>query len=286
MSNLEIHQPENIGEVFARLKDCAPDARPMGGGTALMLMMKAQLYKPSALVSLAKADPRFHGIAFSPADGRFSIGAMTTFAQLEADAQIAAHLPVITQTMVTLANPRVRNVATIGGNLAHADPHLDMPPVWYSLDASLDLIGPEGQRSIPVSELFVGYYETTLKQDELIMRVNVKAEPGWRRRYVKITTRSAHDWPAVGMAIGIKGNHKKCEDVRLVVSAVTDCPTRLPKAEAVLRGQSINAQTLAECANVGVEEFTIHSDNRGSADYKAHLFKVHLQRNLQALVEG
>lgn len=286
MKDLEIHQPDSLSGVFAHLKDCAPDARPMGGGTALMLMMKAQLYKPSALVSLAKADPRFRGIDWSPSTKSFSIGAMTTFAELDHDASIQAQLPVITQTMITLANPRVRNVATLGGNLAHGDPHLDMPPVWCSLDAELLLIGPQGERQIPVTDLFVGYYETTLKPDELIMRVHVKVEAGWKRRYVKIATRSAHDWPAIGLALGIKGNAKSCNDIRIVLSAAVDKPTRLHKAEAALRGQSVNAQTLAQCADAALNEVTLHSDNRGSADYKAHLLKVHLQRGLQSLAEG
>ena len=88
MSELEIHQPESLAEVFVRLKACAPDARPMGGGTALMLMMKAQLYKPSALVSLAKADQRFRGIEWSPATKSFSIGAMATFDELDHDANV------------------------------------------------------------------------------------------------------------------------------------------------------------------------------------------------------
>ena len=286
MSDLEIHQPESLADVFARLKDCAPDARPMGGGTALMLMMKAQLYKPSALVSLAKADQRFRGIEWSAASKTFSIGAMTTFSELDHDANIKAQLPVIAQTMITLANPRVRNVATLGGNLAHGDPHLDMPPVWCSLDAELQLIGPKGERRIPVTDLFVGYYETTLQPDELIMRVNVKAEASWKRRYVKIATRSAHDWPAIGLALGIKGNASACEDLRIVLSAAVDKPTRLHKAESILRGQPINAQTLAQCADAALSEVSLHSDNRGSADYKTHLLKVHLQRALQSLAEG
>ena len=286
MSDLEIHQPESLAQVFAQLKACAPDARPMGGGTALMLMMKAQLYKPSALVSLAKADPRFHGIEWSAATKSFSIGAMTTFAELDHDSNIRAQLPVIAQTMVTLANPRVRNVATLGGNLAHGDPHLDMPPVWCSLDAELQLIGPQGERKIPVTDLFVGYYETTLRPDELIMRVHVKADAGWKRRYVKVATRSAHDWPAIGLALGIKGDAKLCEDIRIVLSAAVDKPTRLIKAEDALRGQSINEKTLAHCAEVALSEVSLHSDNRGSADYKTHLLKVHLQRGLQSLAEG
>jgi aerobic carbon-monoxide dehydrogenase medium subunit len=281
MSQLDIFQPTHLQEVFTITQDEAHDARPMGGGTALMLMMKSQLYKPSALISLAKCDKRFLGIQ---SDGKsFSIGALTTFNELEHNKQITTAFPIIAQTMHTLANPRVRNVATLGGNLAHADPHLDMPPVWCSLDAHLHLIGPEGERHIPVVDLFAGYYETTLHPHELIMRVHVSVQEGWQRYYAKITTRSAHDWPAIGLALGLKPAGGQCDDIRIILSAATDRPTRLYKTETMLRNQPLNAKTIAQCADAAAQEAVIKSDDRGSADYKYHLLKVHLQRRLMML---
>jgi len=285
MADLDIHEPGDLAEAFRLLR--APDgaARPMGGGTALMLMMKAQLFKPSALVSLAKVDPRFHGVELSADGASFSIGAMTTFAELEHHADLCARFPVIAQTMVTLANPRVRNVATIGGNLAHADPHLDLPPVWASLDAEVSVIGPQGERRFPVIDLFAGYYETTLQPGELIMRLHAPVQQGWRRRYVKVTTRSAHDWPAIGIAIGVNMNSAQCEDLRLILSAATDRPTRLVEAEAILRGQTITDDLLAAAGAAAASEVHIETDSRGSSDYKAHLLSVHLKRALHDLCE-
>ncbi len=284
MIGLDIHEPQSLEEAFSLLGEDDSTARPMGGGTALMLMMKARLFKPSALVSLAKADPRFHGIHLSSDGKAFTIGAMTTFAALEHHDAIAKHLPVITQTMVTLANPRVRNVATIGGNLAHADPHLDLPPVWLSLDSSLRTIGPTGERIVPLADFFAGYYETNLLPGELIMQVHVPVSPGWRRRYVKITTRSAHDWPAVGIALGLQMEAGFCTDVRIVLSAATDRPLRLEVAENILRGQKLTPGLIADAAQA-TGDIHIESDSRGSADYKAHLLKVHLARALQDLSE-
>jgi len=285
MTDLNIHEPDNLTEAFALLSQASDTARPMGGGTALMLMMKAQLYKPSALISLAKVDPRFHGVEMSADASSFSIGAMTTFAELEHHMDIGLHLPVIAQTMVTLANPRVRNVATVGGNLAHADPHLDLPPVWSSLDADISVVGPQGVRRFPVIDLFAGYYETTLRTGELIMRLHVPVLPGWRRRYVKVTTRSAHDWPAIGLAIGVRMEEARCADLRLILSAATDRPTRLLQAESILRGRTIDDDLLAAAGKAAAEEVHIETDSRGSSDYKSHLLSVHLKRALHDLCE-
>jgi aerobic carbon-monoxide dehydrogenase medium subunit len=285
MIGINIHEPCSLEEAFSLLGEDDGSARPFGGGTALMLMMKARLFKPSSLVSLAKVDSRFHGIDFSSDGQSVSVGSMVTFTALEKHPMMRNLLPVIGQTMATLANPRVRNVATVGGNLAHGDPYLDLPPVWFSLDATISTIGPAGERSFPVGDLFAGYYENTLLPGELIMRVEAPIVPGWRRKYVKITTRSAHDWPAVGISIGLNARAGRCEDVRIVLSAATDRPTRLHCAEDLVRGQQLTQSILAEVGEVAAGEVDMVSDSRGSADYKAQLLKVHLVRALREMSE-
>jgi carbon-monoxide dehydrogenase medium subunit len=283
MSDFELFEPDALEEVFDLLDGDDPSARPMGGGTALMLMMKAQLFTPSRLVSLRRAHPRFFGINLSPDGETIAMGGMTTFADLEHSALIARHLPVVTRTMKTLANVRVRNVATIGGNLAHGDPHLDMPPVWTALDAELTLARRGGERVIPVAELFAGYYETTLAQGELIVEVRAPVRPSWRMDYIKVTTRAAHDWPALGIALGVLIEAGKVSDCRIVLSASTDRPTRLMAAEAALKGSPLDAPSCALAADAAANEADIGSDDRGSADYKTHLLRVHLSRALLAL---
>jgi carbon-monoxide dehydrogenase medium subunit len=186
--------------------------------------------------------------------------------------------------MKTLANARVRNVATVGGNLAHGDPHLDLPPVWTALDAEVSIIGPNGTRDIPVGELFAGYYETTLEADELIAEIRVPVKPGWRSAYVKITTRAAHDWPALGISLSAKVDGRRIEDLRLVLSACIDCQQRLSDAEDVLRGAEIDDAVLARAGAAAVDEVHIESDSRGSAGYKKQLLRVHLARAVKALI--
>jgi carbon-monoxide dehydrogenase medium subunit len=283
MASFEVVEPESLEDALTLLDPDDPSIRPIGGGTALMLMIKAQIYKPQRLVSLRRIGDQFSKIKFDPVSSTFRIGAMTTFSALERSPEIARKLPVISQTMTTLANVRVRNVATIGGNLAHADPHLDLPPVWIALDAKVKVVGSRGERTVPIGGIFSGYYETTLHNDDVITELEVPVRPGWRSRYVKVTTRAAHDWPALGLSLSVQCEGRIVKDLRLVLSAAVDRPTRLSAAEAVLRGAELNDGIIDDGGEAAAEEIDVESDIRGSAAYKKHLLRVHFCRALQAM---
>jgi carbon-monoxide dehydrogenase medium subunit len=284
MASFDICEPRSLDEAFGLLDRDDPAIRPIGGGTALMLMMKAQIYKPLRLVSLRRLGGRFDGCRLSA--GVFRIGAMTTFAELEHSPEIRRHLPVVAQAMKTLANVRVRNVATVGGNLAHADPHLDLPPIWMALDADAIIVGPGGERTVPVADVFAGYYETTLANDELVAEIAVPVRPGWRSAYVKVTTRAAHDWPALGLSVSLDMAGSQIRDLRLVLSAAVNRPIRLSQAEDVLRGGAVDAAVLARAGDAAVAAADMESDLRGSSDYKQHLLRVHLRRAVEAIAAG
>src|SRR5476649_2268655 len=126
-----------------------------------MLMMKAGVFRPTRLVSLRKIGDNFSCITMT-ASGELSIGAMTALSAIEHSPEVLRHAPVIGRTMTRLSNVRVRNVATVGGALAHADPHMDLPPVLMALGASVTIVGSSGERRLPVEDLLTGYYETAL----------------------------------------------------------------------------------------------------------------------------
>ena len=283
MASFDVLEPSSLDEAFSLLDPEDPAVRPIGGGTALMLMMKAQVYRPRRLVSLRRLNGMFSGIDLTSDGSAFRIGAMTTFAALEHSPLIASKLPVIPRTMKTLANVRVRNVATVGGNLAHADPHLDLPPVWVALDAKAKIVGPGGGRVVPVADIFAGYYETTIANDELIAEIEVPVRAGWRSHYVKVTTRAAHDWPALGLTLSLLLDGRTIKDARLVLSAAVDCPLRLSDAEAILKGSEIGRDLLDRAGEAAAAQPDIESDSRGSEDYKRHLLKVHLGRAIEAM---
>jgi aerobic carbon-monoxide dehydrogenase medium subunit len=235
-----------------------------------MLMMKAGVLRPTRLVSLRRL-----GLEKIEANGKLTIGAMTTLGALERSAAVKKGWPVITRALRTLSNVRVRNVATVGGALAHADPHMDLPPLLTALGASVTIAGPGGERTVPVEALYAGYLENTLAHDELITHVGVPALGKSRAAYLKCTTRSADDWPAVGMAVVIDG-----EEVRVVVSAATDKPTRLAAAEKILKGKAGDPKAVKQAADAAAEEVQIESDLHGSAAYKKQLIRVYLGRTI------
>ncbi len=283
MLGFELSEPATLDEAFDLLADGDPGVRPMGGGTALMLMMKAQIFKPERLVSLRNVGGCFDGLRIDADQSHIRIGGMTTFAEIERSPMVLQHLPAVVRTMKTLANIRVRHVASVGGNLAHADPHLDLPPVWMAHAASIRIVSKSGERVIPVEDLFAGYYETTLGDGELIGEMIVPVRPEWTSTYVKVTTRSAHDWPALGIAVSANLQGQRVNDLRLVLSAALDRPTRLVAAENELRGSDLSEAALKRAGEAAVAEVDIHSDSRGSAAYKQHLLRVHLSRAMHAL---
>jgi carbon-monoxide dehydrogenase medium subunit len=281
MSPFHLHQPGTLREATSLLGSNDPAVRPMGGGTALMLMMKAGVLKPSALVSLRRIEPRFRAIELR-ADGELHIGALVTLSQLEHSPEVRRAAPAIGRCMTRLSNVRVRNVATVGGNLAHADPHMDLPPLLAALDASVLVAGPKGERRVPVDALITGYYETGLAPDELITKLVVPPQAGLRSAYIKVTTRSADDWPALGVAASLHLHAGVVRSCRLFVGAATDRPTRLSAAEAVLAGQRVDAATVQRAGDAAAAAADFLSDAQGSASYKKELLRVYLGRVLQA----
>lgn len=285
MSPFELAQPASLEEALALLDRDDTDVRPMGGGTALMLMMKAAILRPRRLVSLRGLGPDYRAIALRP-DGELRIGALATLSSLEHSGDVRRAAPAICRAMRRLSNVRVRNVATVGGNLAHADPHMDLPPLLAALDARVVAAGASCTRTIPVAELIAGYYETVLDKDELIVELAVPAQAGWRSNYLKITTRSADDWPALGVAVNLRLDGGRVRESRLFVGAATDRPTRLAQAEAVLAGQPPEKAVLRRAAEAAAEEVECIGDDQGSAAYKKELLRVNLARAIAPLAEA
>ena len=280
MNQFELAEPTTLADAVRLLDPGDGTIRPIAGGTALMLMMKAGVFRPAKLVSLRKIESDYTAITV---DARgLTIGAMTTLSDIEQSEDVRAHAPLITQTMLTLSNVRVRNVATVGGALAHGDPHMDLPPVLMALDASMTLVGPKGERTLPVADLFTGYYETVLALNELIAFVHVPAQNGKQAAYMKVTTGAVDDWPALGIAVVIVSDADAVRSVRIVASAATDKATRLTSAEAALKGNRIDDKLLKRAAEAAVEEVEFVSDMRGSAPYKRELMRVYVQRAVRA----
>ncbi len=285
MTPFELNEPVSLKEAIALIDPDDPDVRPIAGGTALMLMMKAGVFRPRRLVSLRKLGDKFARIAATPS-GELTIGALAPLSALEHLPEVARHAPVIVRTMKRLSNVRVRNVATVGGALAHGDPHMDLPPVLIALNASVSVAGSKGERQMAVEDLLTGYYETALARNELITELRIPAPGATRAVYFKVTAGSADDWPALGVAVALTAEGSTVKSARIVVSAATSKASRLKTAEQALTGADVNDKTLAKVTEAAAAEADIIADLRGSASYKRELLRVYAARAVRAAVSG
>jgi aerobic carbon-monoxide dehydrogenase medium subunit len=279
MIPFELVEPATLQEAIAAIDPDDPAVRPIAGGTALMLMMKAGVFTPRKLVSLRKLDGMS---SIKMAGGELIIGALTPLSDVEHSPDVAKHAPVIPQIMKRLSNVRVRNVATVGGALAHGDPHMDLPPVAIALGARVRIAGPKDERELAVEDLLTGYYETALKANELIASLHIPAQGKTRAAYFKVTAGSADDWPALGVAVALETDGTAIKSARVVVSAATPKATRLKSVEKLLAGASADDKTLKAAGEAAAAEAEIIGDVRGSAAYKRELLRVYIGRAVHA----
>jgi aerobic carbon-monoxide dehydrogenase medium subunit len=280
MIPFEMVEPATLDEAIALLDPEEPTIRAVSGGTALMLMMKAGVFTPSKLICLHRIEPEYSRIAVT-ADGALRIGALATLSDIEHDANVAARLPVLHRAMRRLSNPRVRNVARVGGALAHGDPHMDLPPVLAALGAHISINGPKMSRELPLDALYAGYYETVLEKDELITAVTVPPLGDRKAAYIKVTARSVDDWPTLGVAVSFAHKDGVLRDPIVVVSAATEKMMRLPGAEKVLQGATPDDAGLTRAGDAAAAEASMLADAHGSAAYKRELLRVYARRAVQ-----
>src|SRR6266850_248531 len=176
MRSFDLVEPATLGEAVKLLDPQDKSVRAIAGGTALMLMMKTRLFQPTRLISLRRLDGELRGIRTNEGSG-LRIGAMTSLAELEYSPLLASTYPVMSRALRMLSNIRIRNVATLGGHLAHGDPHMDLPPILIALGARVRTVGPIGERWIDMADLITGYYQLAIARDELIIEVHVPAQP-------------------------------------------------------------------------------------------------------------
>jgi carbon-monoxide dehydrogenase medium subunit len=279
---LSVVFPANLPDVISEL--CCEEeetVRPLAGGTALMLLTRYGFLQPTRLVSLRDVASEM-GLITRPREDAISIGAMVTLTELALSPLVRDGAAALASAAERVANVRVRNVARLGGHLAHADPHMDLPPVLLALDARVIVQGPDGTRSTTVDDLVTGYYETTLAQQELITSVSVPVTAGRITQYSRYTS-TTDDWPSVGIAIGMQVREGRVVEPRIAVGAVTHSPARLTGAEELLNGAPMSDATSAEVAEAAAESVDPIDDLHGSAAYKREVVRVHTRRTLDSL---
>jgi carbon-monoxide dehydrogenase medium subunit len=274
------HTPETLDEALALLHEHGDAAKVMAGGTALIIMLKQRLVAPEVLVSLQ----RLRGAdTVAETSDMVRLGACMTHRAAETAPVLQARLPVLADTYRQVATVRIRNAATVGGALAHADPNQDPQVTLIALDAQVQLQSATGSRVVPLAEFFTDYYETVLQPDELLTEIRVPIpQPHTGSAYLKFLPRSADDYATVSAAASVRLDPATgtCQACRIVMGSVGLTALRAPQAEAIVIGQALSPELLREAGAVAQELTDPLSDTRGSADYKRAMAGVFVRRAL------
>ena len=279
MRDFIYHAPTSLEEALSLLDQYGEDARPIAGGTAMVNLLKQNLVYADHLVGLGKV-PGLRGITRSNGDLR--IGALTKHREVERSAEVAEAAPLLQEAYSRVATVRIRNMATVGGGLTHADPAQDPPPALMALGARVVLASSGGTRELPIEDLFVDYYETALAQGELLTEVIVPAQPqGARAVYLKFLPRTEDDYATVAVAALARVENGVCTGVRVALGAVAPTPVRARAVEAALEGQPVTADAIRSAAEAVAEQVDPLTDFRGSSEYKRDMAVVFTRRALE-----
>jgi carbon-monoxide dehydrogenase medium subunit len=274
----DYHEPRSLTEALELLDRYGDDAHLIAGGTATVLLIRQGLLRPGHVIGL-RAIEELRGITRT-ADGGLRIGAMATHRAVERSSEARLYSPALTDAFASVATVRIRNQATVGGNLAHADPAQDPPPMLSALNATVTVRSSRGERSLPIDELAVDHFTTSLAHDEVITAVILPPiEAGSRETYLKFLPQTADDYATVSVAATLRfASDGTIAETRIVLGAVGATPIRARRVEGALRGQP--RSSVREAVALVSEEIDPIDDLRGSAAYKREMARVWTGRAL------
>jgi carbon-monoxide dehydrogenase medium subunit len=260
------------------LKQHGEIAKILSGGQSLIPMMKMRLARPEYLIDVNQ----IAGLQYiKEEDGYLKIGGLTREADLEASDLIRSKHPIILDTAHLIADPQVRSLATVGGNLAHGDPANDHPATMLALDAEVVATGPEGERSIPVKDFFLSLFTTALEHDEILTEIRIPIPPGrCGGAYLKLE-RKVGDFATVGVAAQVTVDAGGiCQQAGIGLTNVGATPVKAVKAEDFLRGKALDEATTRRASQLAAEDAQPSSDLRGPAEYKVSMVRELTKRAL------
>jgi carbon-monoxide dehydrogenase medium subunit len=280
---LSFREPATLDEACSILAGDEWGARAISGGTAVVLMMRQGLIAPTTLVSLNNLEG-LRGIDLS-SDG-LRVGARTTLTGIASSAQVRSLAPSLAEACAKVGNVRVRNLGTIGGNVAEADYASDPPAVLVSLDAVCTVVGPVRTRLVPVADLITGFYTTSLEPGEIITGVTIPLfrDANVRFTYHRYVSGSSEDRPCVGVATAAEFDQGRVKDLRVVVGAVAPVPQRFDNIAREAIGTALDAVTRDHIAGAYAAAIDPIEDARGSVWYRKRMVEVFVRKGLEGLV--
>lgn len=276
MQSFEMLFPDSFEEAGNLILE--HNAKPIAGGTALSTLMKEDMFQPDTLVNL-RSIVEDHDYIERDGD-TLCIGALTTLRDIETSQKVQEHVPVVSGCLSEVASIRIRNVATIGGNLAHSDPDLDLPPVLAGLDARIVIDGRNGERTVDIKDFILGYYNTDLETGELVKGLEVPIRQDLEGTYLKHRSLSEADWPCVGVAAFHDGDIPE-----VFVNAVADTPIFQPDGLDEVFEDGITETSIVDAGELVHEQCDPIGDARGSAWYKRRMAQEFTERALNEVTD-
>ena len=282
-NKFEYFSPKSLEEALALLSTYQDDAKLLAGGQSLLSLMKLRLANPKYLIDVG----RIADLNTIRTDGdKLNIGALATYAQIKESDLLRNKCPLLPKTASVVGDAQVRNRGTLGGSLAHADPHGDMPAAILALAAELKAVGPKGARWINAGDFFITMFSTALASDEILTEIRVPVLDGERSAYLKAARRPS-DFAMVGIALRLKtGPDQTCDHVSVGVTGVTDKPYRGSGVEKALRGQKLDAKVIEDAAAQVTEGVDVVEDVNASQSFRAHLARLYTARAIQTALQG
>jgi aerobic carbon-monoxide dehydrogenase medium subunit len=274
-------RPDTLADAVAALSGNA-NARPLAGGQSLINVLKHRAASVDLLVDISRLE-ELRGVS-AGADGSLEIGAGVTYAELErSDAVLSSH-PVVAKVAAGTVDRQVRNRGTIGGNACFADPASNYPPLLVALGATMNITGPNGDRTLPAQQFFVGAWRTALEQGELLRSVTLPALSGAGTGYKSLQL--AQDSWALARAAAYVRSNGSIEDIRVVLGCVAGTPVRATAMEDKLRGQAASADAIREAAQAAGEGLEPPSDVHATGDYRRDMACVMAGRAVLSATGG
>jgi carbon-monoxide dehydrogenase medium subunit len=282
LRDFEYFAPTTLDEAIALLGQYGADARPLAGGTDLVLMMADKLVTPRVVIDIKRV-PELTAFTWDRGRG-LTIGAAVPFRRLETSAEVRRYYPGLYQSAAEVGSWQIRNLATPGGNLCTASPSAEVAPILLALGAQVEIAGPRGRRTVPLEEFFTGVRRTVLAPDELLVTIQV---PPPRDRsgshYIKLKERQKMDIAFVGVAaaVALDAANGVIHEARIGLGAVAPTPIRAPRAEEALKGRRLTDEALEEAGRLAAEASRPISDVRASAEYRREMVNVLTKRALR-----
>lgn len=278
-NTVDYYRASSVSDALSVLK-ANPDAKILAGGHSLIPAMKLRLNSPSMVIDIANLSDLNY---IKEEGGNICIGAMTTHGQIAHSSLLADKLSLFTETADVIGDVQVRNMGTIGGSIAHADPSADWPAALLAANASIVVTNGDETRTIPATDFFVGFFSTALEEGEIITEIQVPIPAAGTKMTYQKFMQPASRFAIVGCAVMAKVENGVVSDITVAFTGVSDGPFRDGNVEAAISGKAATAENIASAAAQAASDISLNADHYADEDYRQHLARVYAKRALTAV---